>query len=181
MTKEQALDINFLKANHKDIYFFGLGFIQIKIDDVHRVHVYTDKLPMTQTEEEIHNHRYGFTSLILKGTLQQWTYEVTPFETGDYFITKETCNPRNKKEFPKTNCDVEVSQFQIFSAGSAYHVRSNVFHRVMSKDAITLLIREPYEKDEADVIYPKVLTPVCPFSIKVEKDELWKIVEESLK
>lgn len=182
MTKEQALNINFLKANAKKIHFFGLGFIQIKIDDFHRVHVYTDKFPSTTMEEEIHNHRYQFNSAILKGTLTQKIYSVRDDRDGHYLLTKEVCNPEiEKKEHHATSCDVTLTQVHHFAAGTVYWTAANTFHQVESKNAVTFITRGGYEKSEADVVYHHSKTTTCPFSIKVSEEKLWEIVEEVLR
>jgi hypothetical protein len=181
MTKEQALDINFLKQNCERLYFFGLGFIQIKINDQYRVHVYTDKIPGTASQEEIHNHRYGFTSQVLKGTLEQQTFAVTIDRKGEFLMTQETCKPGPKPEFPKLPCSVVKTGFQSFAAGSSYHVPHDTFHQVFSKDAVTLLNRGSYKKEHADVVFHKDGEPMCPFSYKISDERLWEIIEEALK
>lgn len=180
MTPEQALDLDWLKANAKQIHFFGLGFIQVKIDDKWRVHFYTKKWNATTKPEDIHNHRYSFRSLILRGTLKQETFTVEEHDAGDCEVTKETCNPRNKKEFPKKGCFVSPSQVHTMVAPSFYVTQSEVFHRVASDDAITLIERYPYEYDEADVVYLRGEAPTCPFSVKVSEEELWAEVKRML-
>ena len=56
-----------LKTNPQ---YFGLGFIQCKINQHERVHIYhPDLMPIVNIEEEIHNHRYDFESTILMGKL----------------------------------------------------------------------------------------------------------------
>jgi hypothetical protein len=51
------IKLNDLKEKCKMIHYFGLGFIQIKIDDTYRLHFYTNKLPKILHEEEVHNYR----------------------------------------------------------------------------------------------------------------------------
>lgn len=181
MTKAQALDVNWLKKNCQRLYFFGLGFIQIKINDDYRVHIYTDKLPRSTTEEDVHNHRYGFTSWVLKGTLIQHTFRAVDTPHGEFFQTKETCNPNNKKEFEKYPCDLIRTGIQELKAGSSYSIHHDTLHRVFSTTAVTLLQRGPYEKDEADVVYRKGEPPGCPFATKVRGELLWEIIEEALR
>lgn len=180
MTDELFLDLSFLQNNHSRIYFFGLGFIQVKINDKYRVHFYTKELPSTTMLEEIHNHRYDFKSDILKGTLTQELYGYTLNPDGEYRLTQETCNPSNKKEFDKYPCSIQKLQTQIFAAGSTYTTNHNTLHRVESSDAITLLERNEYKKNEADVIYHKDYELVCPFSVKVDDEQLWDIIKRRL-
>lgn len=174
------LDIDFLKANCQRLYFFGLGFIQIKLNESERVHFYTDAFPKTTIKEEVHNHRYDFESTILKGTLVQEIFSFHWIEPGNFWMTKETCNPTTKKEFPRIQCHIELLQRQTFKTGSSYWTDYKTFHRVESNDAITYLKRGPYMKDEADVIYPVDLVPTCPFSVKVSDDELWEVIKSMI-
>jgi hypothetical protein len=170
------LDIDFLKINCKRLYFFGLGFIQVKLSDSERVHFYTNVFQKTIVKEEVHNHRYNFNSTILKGELIQEIFSYHLNDKGDSWITKETCNPVTKKEFERQRCSIKLLQRQTFYHGSSYWTDHNTLHRVESDNAITHLKRSPYMKDEADVIYPVDLVPTCPFSVKVSDDELWEVI-----
>lgn len=54
----------------KDIIsLHGLGFIQIKLDDNQRLHIWHPDLPRRKCFEHsnIHNHRFAFKSTVLKG------------------------------------------------------------------------------------------------------------------
>lgn len=182
MTSQDALDINYLKANAKKIHFFGLGFIQIKISDTHRVHVYTDKFQTTAMEEEIHNHRYQFNSAILKGALTQKVYDVHNDKEGEYLLTQESCNPEVVVQDRRAVfCDIKLTQIHHFTAGAAYWTAANTFHKVESKNAVTFITRGGYEKTEADVIYHHTKLTTCPFSVKVPEEQLWAVVEEALR
>jgi hypothetical protein len=181
MTKEQILDITWLKKNSKMIHFFGLGFIQIKLNDEYRVHVYTDKLSATVTKEDIHNHRYGFESTIIKGKLQQQFFTVVPAVGGNFLLVEESCNPDNKIDSIASEVNVEFAGEATYSAGDMYALHHSSFHRVYSIDAITLLKRGNIEKSLAEVVYRKGEPPQCPFSVKVSEAALWEIVEEALK
>jgi len=173
------LDIDFLKTNCQRIYFFGLGFIQVKLNDSERVHFYTDEFPKTSIEE-VHNHRYNFKSTIMKGTIVQELFSFDLHDQGECLITKETCNPEIKKEFEKRRCRIKLLQRQTFSAGSSYWTDHDTLHRVESNDAITYLHRGSYMKDEADVIYPVSKETICPFSVKVPDEKLWEVIRSMI-
>lgn len=174
------LDIDFLKANCNRLYFFGLGFIQVKLNDSERVHFYTNAFQKTSVSEEVHNHRYDFESMIMRGTLVQELFSYCLNDEGDSWITKETCNPTTKKVFDRHRCIVKLIQRQTFSSGSSYWTDHNTLHRAESNDAIKYLKRGPYMKDEADVIYPVDLSLTCPFSVKVSDDELWEVIRSMI-
>jgi hypothetical protein len=174
------LNIDYLKSNCQRLYFFGLGFIQLKLNDLERIHFYTNKFSKTATVEEVHNHRYDFESTIIKGTLVQELFSHQLDEKGDYWISKETCNPSNKKVFNKQLCKIKLIQRQTFSAGSSYWIDHDTMHRVESTDAITYLKRSPYMKNEADVIYPVDLATTCPFSVNISDVELWEVIRSMI-
>jgi len=172
MTKEQALDINFLIGNCKRLYFFGLGFIQVKIDEEYRVHFYTNKWQPTATEDEIHNHRYCFESTVVKGKVSQEIYEVA---TGlSYWKIADNCAPGSmaKAEIEK-GFDARLIYRATYAPGSTYYVDSETFHKFFAQDAITLLQRGPVLKEKADILFPRDTQLTCPFSVNVPDVELW--------
>lgn len=179
------LNIDWLKKNAKLIHWFGLGFIQIKLNDKERMHFYTDLLPKTTTEEEIHNHRYNFTSQILKGNLWQDIYEVSIIEgftrENTHWLVEETCKENDKKTFPTFPCNIEKVFSDSCSDFERYYIHHETFHRVTSNDAITSVKRSDYKKENAQIIFPVGTKPQCPFSIKRTEKELWDIVETCLK
>ena len=174
------LNIDFLKANCQRLYFFGLGFIQLKLNESGRIHFYTNKFRKTTVVEEAHNHRYDFESTIIKGTLVQELFSCQLDDDGESWITKETCDPATKKEFERQRCTIKLLQRQTFRPGSSYWTAHDTLHRAESSNAITYLERGPYMKDEADVIYPIDLVPTCPFSVKVSDDELWEVIRSMI-
>ena len=141
------LDIDFLKTNCQRLYFFGLGFIQVKLNESERVHFYTDVFPKTTIKEEVHNHRYDFESTIIKGTLVQEIFSFHLNDQGDSWLTKETCNPVTKKEFERLRCTIQLLQRQTFRPGSSYWTDHDTLHRAESSNAITYLKRGLYMKD----------------------------------
>src|SRR6187402_3246657 len=83
------LNIDWLKDNHISLEFFGLGFLQLKIDKNNRIHFYTRELPSIIGEEDVHNHRYDFNSCVLKGNLTQEIFDVVEGKT--FIKEQESC------------------------------------------------------------------------------------------
>lgn len=171
----KILDINYLKENHTRIYYFGLGFIQVVLNKYERVHFYTDELPTTN--EDIHNHRYNFTSTILKGSFRNHKYKLV---SGDTHILKnESCNLEKELE---NNVSIPVSieliELKEYNQGESYDMFFNELHAVEYTDnTITYLKRTDIITDYAQVLYKKDSEEVCPFSNKVETDKLWELIE----
>ncbi len=178
MTKEQALDINWLKANCTRLYFFGLGFIQVKINDRYRVHFYTEKWHPTVKDDEIHNHRYNFTSTILKGRFAQTIFATRP--GWSHCKVQLTCKPGMMGNMPVVEPTLYVDKLYRceYGPGSKYELDHNTFHIVeAAHNTITLLETGPYQKEQSDILYPDGTALTCPFSVEVSDAELWEEIE----
>lgn len=172
-------DVDYLKKNHYMIHYFGLGFIQLKLTQLRRMHFYTPELPAIVGTEDIHNHRYDFKSYILKGCLEQELFQLVP---GTQFVReKESCNAEIKSDDTVEFCDVIKISEQKFVRESNYWIHHNTFHRVKATvPTITVLDRGYYRKQFADVVRYRGEKKVCPFSQKVAEDRLWEIVRGML-
>ena len=89
MRTVKDIDLETLRRNHVRLYYFGLGFIQLKLDEVRRLHFYSARLP--PITEDVHNHRYGFLSRVLAGRLTNRVYALGQGES--HVLVNETCNP----------------------------------------------------------------------------------------
>ena len=182
---EKYLDLDWLWANKTMVHYFGLGFIQLKIDNHHRVHFYTNDLMKTVGDEEIHNHRYNFVSEVLKGEFSQDIYDVTPvsMEEATHLLSQESCNENITASNVIIPTPVKIEKFysETIAEGEKYFMDHQSFHTVYSADAITFLTRSDYKKELADVASPKDKTLVCPFSIKLSEDEIFDIIKGLLK
>lgn len=168
------INIDELKKNYVRLYYFGLGFIQLKIDERWRLHFYSQFLP--QITEDIHNHRYDFSSRILKGSIVNILWQE---KTGNtHLMVNESCNPDIAA--PKLNkvCGVEKISMKTYKVGDRYSMKDSMFHQVFANHCITLLDRTDYKKEFAQVVLPQGKESVCPFSKKVDETELWKIMKE---
>lgn len=171
------IDLDRLRKNHERLYFFGLGFIQLKIDDRYRLHFYNSSLP--SITEDIHNHRYDFTSKILQGEITNYFYDVT--EGDSHVMDNESCSADNKAPRIEKSCKATLLKVTTFKSGESYHVTTDMFHRVEATDCITLLDRGPKTKEFAQIVVPKGMTSLCPFSKKVDNEKLWELMHEMLR
>jgi phosphoribosyl-ATP pyrophosphohydrolase len=187
MNDSKYLDIDYLKENAtQDPISFGLGFVQLRLSDTVRMHFYDDSLK-TVSEEEVHDHRYNFTSKILRGTLTQTTYDFVPNSSMSLFSathikSEVSCNPNA----PIKNNSVAVLGIlksyytATYAAGSSYTIGADVLHTVDSSDAITLLTRHPTFKDYAIVAKRINVDSTCPFANPLTPDECWNLISRKL-
>lgn len=177
---ENVLNIDWIIKNAEMIHYFGLGFIQIKLQDSRRrIHYYSDQLPITVGEEEIHNHRYDFSSEIVKGILINKRYEIV--DGDSHILCDESCDPNNKIISEDKLVGIKLVHHNEYRSlpnfRVTYAMRHNVFHTVSSKDAITVLHRSEYKKDYAQVIRPIGADLVCPFSENLKMSKLLEHIE----
>lgn len=168
--------------------YFGLGFIQLKLDDARRIHFWTPDWPVIPgNDTEIHNHRYGFSSTILMGALDQVIYTVgkihqDPIE-GTMEMVEVSCQPGKADEpafigyvFP------EARVVHRSKRGEGYAISPDEFHVATPVgNTINQVIRGPVVSEYARVIRPVGSVSTCPFSIEKSVDECWERIAEMLR
>lgn len=168
------ITLEYLKNNHDEIHYFGLGFIQIKIGKTN-FHFYTDKWGVV--EDNIHTHKYSFKSKILKGSLTQFIYKEVKGE--EYNKTMCDCKEGTEDQFLKKTNLKEIIKMTL-SPETVYEIDCNTIHKVESNFCITKIEKGEYIKEKASIYKPfNMPKDVCPF-FKVDKKELWKEVERMI-
>ena len=162
--------------------FFGLGFVQCKINEKERIHFYHPSLvPTVNIVEEIHNHRYDFVSKILKGTLNNKMYHFLPGKQTHY-KQSESCNETVKiEDNPKELGYISLFSYEIHQGGQTYSLHNSNFHTIETSLCVTHLRRTPYKKEFANAIRPLQAVEVCPFSKKMSEADCWDSIKECLK
>ncbi len=173
------LDVDWLRANAVKTHFFGLGFIQVKLNDLERVHFYHRDIPAFV--EEPHDHRYDFISTVLRGCLQNRIWKLT--DGDDYEVTLETCKqgePSKPIVLMKTGIEL-FGSFDVHE-GSGYHMNSLSFHTVHPflerGPVVTSVKRELPRESHARVIRRVNAPSACPFSRPMPDAELWEVVRD---
>jgi hypothetical protein len=181
-------DIDRLQRECEKIHYFGLGFIQLKLNREERLHFYNKDLAKIATVqcEDIHNHRYPFSSTVIRGDLTNVIVDVKHDPEGKFRMRNVSCNEYGVPESDKICIPVsrEVINTAKMHAGSTYIMEANTFHYVYSDFGITYFKRElngPYPKAYAQVVTHKDIDPVCPFSVKLSDDQLWEVVREMIR
>lgn len=186
-TSVHDITLEDLKKRAKKIHYFGLGFIQIKLNNHERVHFYTTTLPPIVDMEEVHDHRYDFYSFVLSGMYHHELFEIQ--EGTTHLLTEETCVDPNVADVQQSNtqekttprpCSITKTGEVWMKEGSHYFIEKNVLHRVNTENAITFLIRETPTKGRARVVCRKETKKVCPFRDTLSEELLWDIVAQEL-
>lgn len=173
---------DYLKEKHTQIHYFGLGFIQIKIDDFLRYHFYDSSVFKDCIKDNIHNHRYGFSSKILKGELDETTYRLE--DGDDYFVKQTNCKKGFTPIIEPDKVSVGWSKTYHYKAGSNF--RTNKYQRICTdfhtvscpSQCITELNRTVIFTDYARVLITDLAElDYCPFETNLKEKELWEIVD----
>lgn len=175
-------DIEKLRKAHTVVQYFGLGFVQVKLSPTERIHYYHPNLSASIPEESAHNHRYGFVSNILKGQLIQTMFRES---NGDEFQkTQETCmvNEETTLEEIALTGLVKTSEYCL-SAGSKYFIDDEQIHKVRAEGKTVTHIHRPQKalKELADVYTPVSKDLLCPFASTLSAEELWDIIEDTVR
>ena len=175
-----VLSVDWLRANATKAHFFGLGFIQVKLDDLHRVHFYHRDIPAFV--EDPHDHRYDFISIVKRGCLLNKVWKLIPGDDHEVsFVDCRLGGEQAPSEF-RTGV-VALGSFKTHE-GSGYHMHSETLHTVHPVfelgPVITLVQRELPFKDHARSVKPVANLSVCPFSRPMPDDELWQIVRDCI-
>lgn len=174
-------NIDDLKRRHSLIHYFGLGFIQIKMESAwQRFHFYTISLPYKK--EGIHNHRYSFKSRVLRGSLINTIWNVV---SGDTHIERSVsckAGEEGKKVVGQYRSLDSFAVIHNLQEGSEYTMNYRTFHQVESPmGGITEVNPGTVMQQFAQVVDPINAAPECPFANPGKPDDLWQIVDSMLK
>ncbi len=176
------LDIDHLRASGAEPAWFGLGFIQLKLDDEHRMHFWHPSLTPDIPDDEIHDHRYTFTSEILKGTMLHETYQFTSDMFGAYEMVDVSCDPEKPITSPRRiSGSIALTGTYYLTPGSKYTFPRREFHRSRTEHCISYLTREADREEFARVVRGKGAADICPFSNPKPVDELWDVIASLVK
>jgi hypothetical protein len=181
-------------------HWFGLGFIQIKLDDRRRMHFWHPDLTADTPDEELHDHRYDFTSRVVLGEITHETFSFHEIDKNEidtdaefqppheqiylsgqliHTITNVTCQPGAEIDDPNVAYGtIWKDGSYTMKAGSEYTFPSHALHRIKTKKAITYLERGAVEKRTANVIRPFGAKTICPFSRTIDTHLLWQYIAE---
>ena len=180
MPKHEYLDIARLKTLGKP-HYFGLGFIQLKLNAVERLHFYHPDLMPILDQEEIHDHRYDFSSMVLKGALMNTLYTYDKVCFAEYGLYEVSCKKDDAGKEPAFLGECMIHRLANFTVetGQTYNLTRDVFHRIeYPVPTVTFLRREHIFKDYARIIKEIDAPSVCPFSKVMDEEEIWETIEK---
>jgi len=179
------------KETERTISLHGLGFLQVKLGAKQRLHVWHPDLPRRKCflHSDIHSHRFGFSSTVLKGMQINDVYAV--YEFGDdpgpnthvaYVHEGERSEFGNRPWIPRAEVWVGQVSRQLVEAGETYHMLDQAFHAtVPGRDGkvATLMTKTHEGSNGAKSLCLKGVEPDVDFDrFQMTDDDMWAIVRD---
>lgn len=160
---------DYLKENSDRILEFGLGFIQVKIQNVN-YNFYTDKVGKFTDHESPHSHQQDFISEIIYGELREKLYSV---HSGDM---KAFCGCGDTEKVIEDTYGYKEEQLLTYNSGDLYVRCKDDFHTVEALNNTVTKVVKFGNKEDAIVIGDKK-----DYIGSMSEDTLWNIVKEICK
>lgn len=177
--QKNYLNVDYLRRNGTP-QWFGLGFIQLKLTETTRLHFWHPSLKGGLSfEEELHDHRYDFTSTILKGALSTEIWSV--HDGLGHEMYRVSCTPDSDQSpaFLRT-CKPRLECTYQTGVGQSYSLPMDTFHRTSAETCITFLERGETVKEHARVIRSPREAMSCPFATTIPAEKLWATIDEMI-
>lgn len=157
--------------------WFGLGFIQLKMDENNRFHFWHPELPTNSVyEHEWHDHRYDFKSSVIVGSITNELASWRSNPSGDHAIW-EVCCAGNGATYKGEVDLIPVGSFTTH-AGDSYHLSRDALHRVQAERCMTLQTRTTGPvKFKANVVATS-FSDSNPFEETLPTDMMWEIISD---
>lgn len=185
------------KETAESISLHGLGFLQIKLGAKQRLHVWHPDLPCRACyrHSSVHDHRFGFRSVVLIGTQVNDIYAV--FEPGvngvsrvldpthiAYLHEGDRLPTGNRPWIPRERLWVGLSSMELVEAGESYNMLPYVFHatRPGGDGRVATVMTKTSEG-------PRGARSLCSIGVQPDVDfdwkqmaevDMWRIVREVL-
>lgn len=132
------------------ISLHGLGFIQLVLPGDQRMHVWHPELPRRNCFEHsaIHNHRFSFTSRVLKGKQRNVRVDLELAKDGSHVVISHN-GPRSDKggrlSYPVAECDVFEREREAYEPGETYYMPALEYHHTPN-DGIVVTVIQKHER-----------------------------------
>jgi hypothetical protein len=134
------------------ISLHGLGFIQLVLEGSQRMHVWHPDLPRRACYEHsaVHNHRFSFTSRVLKGQQvnQRCDLEYVKPGDGSHLLISHN-GPRmptgSRLSYPVCDVNVIGRGIEFYGAGEEYHMPAMEYHHTPCEGIVVTVLKKHEE------------------------------------
>lgn len=170
------------------ISLHGLGFIQLKLPNALRMHVWHPELPRRKCFEHssVHNHRFSFNSTVIKGTQINVRCDLEFDLDGAYDLISHN-GPRtetgSRESKPVARCNVYECEKEIIIAGDHYSTPAHEYHRTEAEGIVITIMRKVSESEiHANSVCAHGINFDTSFDrFQFSEDELYEFVVDAFK
>lgn len=146
-TETGANPVKDFTPTKETISLHGLGFIQLVLGGRQRMHVWHPDLPRRDCYEHsaVHNHRFDFHSLVLKGVQinQRCELEIVKPGEGTHQLISHN-GPRSDKggrlSYPVADVNVYMEDVETYKPGDEYHMPAYGYHHTPCEGIVVTLL-----------------------------------------
>lgn len=150
-----------------------------------RLHVWWPSPDQSVTTENIHNHRWDFSSIILIGAYRKQEYQLS--DEGVETYSYRYFSPKGQDHYSMDFLDIKkltCTLDEFMTAGTSYTLPHTILHRITSprqKLTATLMLQGPAIKESTDVFsYQKIHNPSVIDSLPLSSFVLSQKIENLL-
>lgn len=180
-----------LTPTAQEISLHGLGFIQLKIGERNRIHVWHPDLPRRKCyiDSDVHNHRFAFRSTVLKGTQinRRCIVNDQPRGCASHDVISHN-GPRSDKggrlSFVDGECNVHRGPLEFYRVGDSYVMHVGEYHCTPNNGTVITFMQKLDETKDfhANSIIRKGVTFDQDFDrFQLSEAELWDFVKDACK
>lgn len=171
------------------ITLHGLGFIQVLLPASQRLHIWHPDLPRRACfkDSSIHNHRFGFVSHVLVGSLRNVDYHAAPAADGSHmaYTHEGPRTPNGGRPWtPAERVVLDAIVDWVYHAGEDYRMRAYDYHHTEALGdgkAATLMIKKQVGMEPSRSICRIGTEPDSDFDrFQLSPAQLWTFVFEVL-
>lgn len=157
------------------ISLHGLGFIQLVLPGNQRLHVWHPELPRRDCFQHsaIHNHRFAFSSRILKGVQKNVRVDLELAADGGTHTIISHNGPRSDKggriSYPVAQCNVFERDVESYGPGEEYTMPVHQYHHTPNSGIVVTLMRK---LEESQIHANSVIRSGVPFHYDFDRFQL---------
>lgn len=167
-----------------DVRFHGNGFIQVYLNSVTRLHIWSPKFPATRVKNaQIHDHRFWFRSKVLFGELLHKEYVVSLNIRGEHGLYKTHGHSKVAPLERIGRCDVVQSKLDTYPAGEEYDFGGPGKYHETNANHLTVTIMTKVKSDPtyfAHIVALDDHEPDHAFAKQPERELLVAEVQQAL-
>jgi len=131
-----------------DVRFHGNGFIQVYLNAVTRLHVWSPHFPATRVANaQIHDHRFWFKSKVLYGELYHKEHRITMNEEGHHGLYRTHGHSKVAPLERVGRCEIEQVTLDSYFAGDEYDFGGPGKYHETSANHLTVTVMTKVKSD----------------------------------